>query len=353
MRSAPPIPTASGDRVASSPLTIRSLRLAVPALAGLGAVYLVWSMVGDGRAALGTLAPARLPLYLGVVAVIIVLRALRWRIVLERLGIPLGLARLARLWLAGRAVGSLIPSGTFAGEPVRAELLHSSGAPRATAAGAVALDRALELAGNMIAGPACVGAALVLGAGSRVGTFLATVGSLAGIGTFAFVYLRAAQHRPALVALFALMGLDRFQWLRPLGRHAAQADDALQHLIASHPGLVPGGIGLSLAIECLQLGELAALFALFGLAVPLPLFLLSSVGIGVARVVPVTAALGSLEATQVGIFTLGGSTLALGLTVGLVLRLAETLWILVGLACLAAETAASPAERGRSASRSV
>jgi hypothetical protein len=64
--------------------------------------------------------------------------------------------------------------------------------------------------------------------------------------------------------------------------------------------------------------------------------LLSSIGIGVARVVPVSAALGSLEATQVGIFALGGRTAALGLTVGLVLRIAETLWILVGLACLAA-----------------
>ena len=333
--------------MASNPLAIRSLRLAVTALAGLGAVYLVWSMLGDGRTALGTLAPARLPLYLGVVLVSVALRALRWRIVLERLGIPLGLVRLARLWLAGRAVGSLIPSGTFAGEPIRAELLRSSGAPRATAAGAVALDRALELAGNMIAGPACVGAALVLGAGSRAGAFFATAGALAGIAMFAFVCLRAAQHRPALVTLVALMGLDRLQWLRPLGRHAAQADEALQRLIATHPGLIPGGIGLSLAIECLQLGELAALFALFGLAVPLPLLLLSSVGIGVARVVPVTAALGSLEATQVGIFTLGGRTLALGLTVGLVLRLAETLWILVGLACLAAETAALPAGRGR------
>lgn len=342
-----PTPAASGRLVTSTPLRTRSLRLAVPALTGLGAVYLVWSVFGDSRAALGQLALTRLPLYLGVVLVIIVLRALRWRIVLERLGIALGLARLARLWLAGRAVGSLIPSATLAGEPVRAELLRSSGVPRATAAGAVALDRSLELVGNMIVGPAYIGTALVLGAGSRAGALLATAGALTGIATFAFVYLRSAQRRPALVALVAHAGLDRSRWLRALGRHAAPADEALQHLIAAHPGLVPSGIALSLAIECLQLGELAALFALFGLAVPLPLFLLSSVGIGVARVVPVTAALGSLEATQVGIFVLGGRTLALGLTVGLALRLAETLWILVGLACLAAETAAMAPARKR------
>lgn len=322
-------------------LAERRIRLAVPALAGLGAAYLVWRTLGNGRAALGQIAPTRLPLCLGLVVASIVLRALRWRIVLERLGISLGLARLARLWLAGRAIGSLIPSGTFAGEPVRAELLRSNGVPRATAAGAVALDRALELTGNMVAGSACVGAALALGAGSRGGTLFATASALAGIGMLAFVYARAAHRRPALTTLFTLAGLGSIPWLRPLAPHAARADEALRNLIATHPGLVPGGIALSLAIECLQLGELAALFAVFGFAVPLPLLLLSSVGIGVARVVPVTAALGSLEATQVGIFTLGGHTLALGLTVGLVLRLAETLWILVGLACLAAEVATS------------
>jgi len=81
----------------------------------------------------------------------------------------------------------------------------------------------------------------------------------------------------------------------------------------------------------------------FGLSIPLSLLLLSSFGIGVARAVPVSAALGSLEATQVGIFTLGGRTLGLGLAVGLVLRLAETFWILIGLACLATASRTRPA----------
>ena len=66
-----------------------------------------------------------------------------------------------------------------------------------------------------------------------------------------------------------------------------------------------------------------------------PLLLLSSMGIGVAHAVPVTASLGTLEATQVGLFTVGGEPLATGLAVAVAIRLAETLAILVGLACLA------------------
>lgn len=325
--------TKGGD---ASALGARAVRGAALALAGLAAVYVAWRAFGDGRTVLPALAPARLPLYLGTVAVGVLLRTLRWRFVLLRLGVRLPPAQLARLWLAGRAVGSLIPSGMLAGEPVRAGLLVAQGVPRATAAGGVALDRALELAGNMIAGPASVGAALLLGAGSLAGVLVAATAALAGLAIFAFAYVRATQRRPALAALLAAGGLSRVTRLRPLVRHAARADAALFDLVASHPRLVPGGVGLSLAIECAQLAELAALYALFTLAVPLPLLLLSSVGIGVARVVPVAAALGSLEAAQVGVFALGGRTAALGLTVGLVLRLAETLWILIGLACLAA-----------------
>jgi len=92
---------------------------------------------------------------------------------------------------------------------------------------------------------------------------------------------------------------------------------------------------VSLVIEALHLVELAALFAVFAVSVPLPLLLSSSMGIGVAHAVPVTASLGTLEATQVGVFTVGGEPLAIGLAVAVAIRLAETVAILAGLACLA------------------
>jgi uncharacterized protein (TIRG00374 family) len=337
------VSTPAPDALASGGhLSGRAIRLALVALAGCGAVYLVWANLGEGRAALGQVSLVRLPIYFGLSLTVMALRALRWRLVLRRMGADLGLVHLGRLWLAGRATGSLIPSGTFAGEPVRAELLRASGVPLATAAGAVALDRVLELCGNMVAGPASVAVALAFGVGSRLAVALMTALGAFGLGTAIFVYVRATHGRPAIMALFPIHRLSRFRLLeRPVG-HLARADAALHDLIGAHPRLVPAGIGFSLAIECVQLLELAALFMVFGLAIPLSLLLLSSFGIGVARVVPVSAALGSLEATQVGIFTLGGRTLGLGLAVGLVLRIAETFWILAGLACLATASRRRP-----------
>jgi uncharacterized protein (TIRG00374 family) len=256
--------------------------------------------------------------------------------VLVRLGTRAPIVRLARLWLAGRAVGALVPSGTLGGEPVRAKLLAASGAPTARAAGAVALDRTLELAGNMIVGPLCIAAAIALGAGSGTAMLVAAASALVGLVVLTGIYVRGIQGRAALVPIFAPpLRLLPAGWRARAREHLAGADVAMRDVIAAHPRLVPAGVAVSLVIEALHLLELAALFAVFALAVPLPLLLLSSMGIGIAHAVPVTAALGALEATQVGLFAVGGAPLATGLAVAVAIRLAETVAILAGLACLA------------------
>jgi glycosyltransferase 2 family protein len=313
-----------------------SLRLALPALAGVAAAYVLWRFAADRSPVPPRIVLAALPVYLALWLATVALHALRWRMVLHRLGADLPLGRLARLWLAARAVGSVVPSGTLGGEPIRAQLLTTSGMSAASAAGAVALDRSLELAGNMIVGPICIFGAIALGAGSDTAMAATALFALAGLGLLAFVYVRAAQGRPALVPLSG-----RPLWFVPrrlharVRAHAERADVALQELLAAHPRLVPAGVGLSLVIEGLHLVELTALFAVFALAVPLPMLLLSSMGIGIAHALPVTAALGTLEATQIGLFTVGGAPIATGIAVAVAIRLAETLAILVGLACLA------------------
>ena len=308
----------------------------LPALAGAAAAYVLWRFATDASPVPPRLVVAALPVYLLLWLATVGLHALRWRMVVRRLGTEVPLARLAQLWLAARAVGSVVPSGTLGGEPIRAQLLTASGMPAASAAGAVALDRSLELVGNMIAGPVCIGTALALGAGSGSGMLAVAVSGLIGLVLLVAIYVLGARGRPALVPLFGRpFGFLPKRWRTWMRAHAARADTALQEVLAEHPRLVPAGVAVSLTIECLHLFELAALFAVFALAVPLPLLLLSSMGIGVAHTVPMPASLGTLEATQIGLFTVGGEPLATGLAVAVALRLAETLWILVGLACLA------------------
>jgi len=331
--SSPAEPSAAAD--------VSGLRIALPALAGGAALFVLWRAGAGVRSWPARVVPAAVPVYVALVLATVALHARRSQLVLRRLGSELPLRRLMRLWLAGRAVGSLIPSGTLGGEPVRAHLLTASGVPAARAAGAVALDRALELAGNTLGGPAYVGVALALGAASTAGMLVAGGFALTGFAALVLVYARARRGRAALAPLAARpLRFLPARWRLRLDAEAARADRALQDVLIAHPTLVPVGLGLSLAIEVLHVVELVVLFAVFALAVPLPLVLVSAVGIGVAHAVPVTAALGTLEATQVGLFTMGGEPLATGVAVALILRLAETVWILVGLACLAARPGA-------------
>ena len=312
------------------------LRLVLPALAGAAAAWVLWRFTADTGQLPRRLVLAAAPVYLALWLSTVMLHAVRWRMVLRRLGTDLPLVRLARLWLAGRAVGSVVPSGTLGGEPVRAQLLTASGMPAASAAGAVALDRSLELAGNMIVGPLCIGGALTLGAGSGTALTIAAVGGLVGFALLLAIWIHGMRGDPVLRILATPPAylLPR-RWRTRLLTEATRADGALHAVLVEHPGLVPAGVAVSLVIEALHLVELAALFAVFAITVPLPMLLLSSMGIGIAHAVPVAAALGTLEATQVGLFTVGGEPIATALAVAVAVRLAETLAILTGLACLA------------------
>jgi uncharacterized protein (TIRG00374 family) len=324
-------------RTAATPTldTTAALRLVLPALVGAVATWVLWRFATNATA-LPQVVLAAVPVYLGLWAATVVVHAWRWRLILRQLGADLPLSHLARLWLAARAVGSLIPSGTLGGEPVRIQLLTAQGVPVARATGAVALDRTLELAGNMIVGPLCVAAALALGAGSDTGAIGVAGGALTGLVLLVGIYFRARGGRPALLPLVEPPAriLPR-RWGERARQEATRADAALQRVLGEHPRLVPIGVAMSLLNEGLHFLELAALFAVFAISVPFPMLLLSGLGIGVAHAVPVTAALGTLEAAQVGLFTIGGEPLATGLAVAMAVRFAETLAILAGLACLA------------------
>jgi uncharacterized membrane protein YbhN (UPF0104 family) len=84
------------------------------------------------------------------------------------------------------------------------------------------------------------------------------------------------------------------------------------------------GFAAALLAEALVLAELWALAWAFELPISLPTLAGVTVGMGVAQLLPIPAALGSLEATEVGIVSLAGGAAPLGLAVGLLVRLRET-----------------------------
>jgi uncharacterized membrane protein YbhN (UPF0104 family) len=314
--------------------------------AGLGAVALLAARfgLGDLRAALVDVNPARLVAYLFLAVLVLLGHCLRWRIAAGALGLRLPFGRLVRARLAGDAVGWVVPSARLAGEPVRFALVYprpgrgeDGDAPRVGAA--LVADRFIEVAANLVCTLVYVGTFVALSTvDDAPGGRALLLGAASGLLMMASVLWLSARHgfRP----LRPLYGPAVRRRLPRLGRWLDALEAAEGHLIRflrDHPRQFVQCLLVSLAIEIVVIVEYHTLLAAFGVRLPLPTLLMSLVMTGVARAVPTPGALGALEAGQVTLLELARNQAAVGFVVGIVMRLHETLWTLVGFAVLAAE----------------
>jgi undecaprenyl-diphosphatase len=258
--------------------------------------------------------------------------AVRWRLVIRGVGLTPPLAHLVAARLAGDALGSVVPSARLAGEPVRVAALHTRGAPMAPAAAGVALDRVVELTGQMvavIAYAAVIALTVALGAAplALAGVMLALLTWMALL----LVYLKRQGGRRLHAAAAARRpGSPRARWLGGL----AGVADHLRGFLRSHPAMFCAALGLALLTEVIIVAQYTALFRAFGLALDLPTVLVVLLSGGLSRAAPTPAGLGATEAAQVlAVGSLTGNP-DLGFVVGLIVRLHDTLLLAAGLAAL-------------------
>ncbi|MEA2624656.1 MAG: glycosyltransferase 2 family protein [Candidatus Binatota bacterium] len=315
----------------------RTNRVAAPLWIAAGAALLAGLAHAIGlerfTGALASTAPERLAPFLVLTTSVVALYALRWKIVHEAIdgGSPLSLGRLFRIRAAGQAAGTLLPPAVISGDAARIVLAHRSGLSARSAALGVAIDRLLELSANAVAGPVYVAVFALHSSGFGRPVAWIAGGMAVGASALALFYLFAFRGGRGLSTVL------RGETMAPLRRHLEDAETGFRGFLRT-PAF-RRALLLSLAIEVVVVAEFHALFRAFGVPVPLPTVLASLVGLGAAYLAPVPAGLGTLEATQVGVVTLGGGNADLGLAVGLLIRLRETLWLVAGGLCLYAEGA--------------
>jgi uncharacterized protein (TIRG00374 family) len=309
-----------------------SLLLGALLLAGLG----WWFGVGGVLAALRGASPRGLCWYAAASGVVLGLQTLRWRAVAGAVGAPAGAARIAGARLAGDAVASLLPLARLGGDPLRAVLARRGTARLSSATAGVAIDRLLELIGNVAAVAAylAVFAAAALGRGAAPGWLAIAAAMLAVLALLVALVLRLARGGRPLAPLY---GVRARAWL---GRHAhwleglRRVEDHLGAFFRGHGATFLAGLALTGLIELAIVVQYRLLLGAFGVQLDLPVLLVVLLGGGVARAVPAPGALGTLEATQV--LAVGATTghAELGFVVGAIVRLHETLLVLAGLAAL-------------------
>lgn len=306
---------------------------------GLAALALLfwWFGIDELTLAIRRLDPGALLVYLVLLVVVLCGYCLRWKLVTRALGSEVPFGSLVTARLAGDAVGNLVPSAKLAGEPVRIALVHATGTSGAEAAAGVALDRILEVIGNIL----CALAYLVVfaltqtpdGAEHGAPAVLATV-MLAGLALLTLLLVTLYRGKRPLGFLYGGRLQRAWPALSPWVDALRDSEGRLMELMRSYPRIIPIGVLASLAIEAIIIVEYHFLLKAFGLDLHLPTLLLVLLGSGVARTAPTPAGIGALEAGQVTLVGLATGSPSTGFVVGLVLRLHETLCIAAGLMAL-------------------
>ncbi|MGH7857909.1 MAG: lysylphosphatidylglycerol synthase transmembrane domain-containing protein [Candidatus Binatia bacterium] len=306
----------------------RPLRL-LYAFAGLAVLLALCATLGleEFRRALSRASPLSLAGFLSLSVLVFLTYAWRWSLVLGFLGAPrVPLANLLLYRASGHAAGTLVPSAQLSGDPVRAFLLRRRGVDWPTAILGVAIDRLLEMTASAIAGPIYVAFFLhATGMSPRIASWI-FAGMALGLAGLALVYWSAAR-RGGAIALLVRRGL-----LPKLPDAARAAGDRFADFVRSPT--FAAAFGLSLLVEALLVAEFFALTRAFGIELPLPTIGAILVGMGLSALAPIPGALGSLEAVQVGVARIAGGAADLGLAIGLLIRLRDGLWVVVGAVTL-------------------
>lgn len=311
-----------------------SLIAGAAVLAGLG----WWFGLNGVIEALRRAQPLGLLAYATWSALVVLVVVARWRLVAAAVGGHAGFGRLVGARLAGDAAGSLLPLARVAGDPLRAVLVRGDGTSLSTASAGVAIDRLLEVTGNLLAVIAYVSifsfATAERDAGAAPRTLAA--GMVVLLVLLAALYYRLARGQRPMAPLYGARARrllpGRGHWLDGIRR----IEEHLLDFFRAHRATFLAGLALSVIAELVIILQYRALLGAFGVRLELPVLLLVLLGGGVARAVPTPGALGALEATQVMAVGAATGNPELGFVVGLIVRLHETLLVVAGVAALAA-----------------
>lgn len=310
-----------------------TLARALAAIAGLAVIaWLVWEVGPATLAAEFRELSWRLPVLLLPYGLVAILDAAGWRYAFPGRLPPLPLLIVTRL--AGEAVNVTTPTATLGGEPVKAWLLTRAGIPFGEGLTSVVVAKtALVLSHIAFLG---LGLALAFWQGLPTPTLLVLMAVLTGVGALAVGGFVWAQHRGLFTAggrVLAWLGVGE-QVAAHLGRLDEQLvvfyrnrRDRLARAVSLHfLGWVAGGLEVWVALRLL--GSPVD----FATAIVIEAFI--SAIRSATFLIP--ASLGVQEGGLVGILVGLGLGAGTGLAFGLVRRLREAAWALVGYSFLLA-----------------
>jgi len=255
----------------------------------------------------------------------------RWSLILKSQKHKIKFIYLTKAYLAGYAVSYLTPSAKLGGEPVRAALLTRYGLKTHESLSTIVIDKSLELGGSAIF--FIIGGLLLVANYALPDNlkFLIILISIIFLGLIAFAVYRIINEKGFLTTIYNFFRLHKLKKLRNTTKKLMETEKLIIKFYKKDKIHFLGALFVMAIAWGLMFVEFKLAMLIFGFnGNLLQIFLTFSV-VGAAYLIPVPFAMGTLEGGQVALFNTIGLNPAIGLGVGLITRVRDTMTAVVGL----------------------
>lgn len=268
-----------------------------------------------------------------VIANIAVLAAFtgRWWFLLRGMGYKLPFMSVFGYRLSAFGVSYFTPGPHIGGEPLQVLLVEREhGVPRKSALAAVALDKVIEFSVNFTFLLLGIAAALQWRVVPEE-TGRQALGLAATLLVIPLLYLgaTAAGHHPAS----RLLNPVAWRWSRfaPAHRLMVESEALVGITFRQSPRAFVAAVLITVFGWLLMIAEYWLMVSFLGVVMTLPQLVIALTAARIATLLLIPAGLGALEASQTMAFAAMGLDPAVGVTVGLLIRLRDTVFGVIGM----------------------
>lgn len=318
--------------------TVKRVISTVSLLVGLGVLFYLFSTLpfGDVWTQFLGVNAVLIAKYLLAIIFIRVVLSWRWRAVLQSRDMnTIPFAQLFNVHMAGTAVSFLTPTAKLGGEPVRALLFHKETEHSfKKSLSAVVIDKTIELSTS---GLFFIVGLIVALLSYSVSTSLRN--TLVGVIIFLLVliggfFIRVFNGKNFFAWLFSTMSLDKVSWLQTPIEKLHDFEELVVDFYHTDRAALFKAIMLSMLSWVGMFFEYYYVGLIVGVELSILEVFIIFTFVGLAYLIPVPMAVGTLEAGQVSAFSLIGLRSAAGLGVSIVVRTKDMLVSAYGLVCL-------------------
>lgn len=302
--------------------------------AALGLVWLALRNVDFHAviAVLGDLSAGQLGVFLLLNAVILLLIAWRWGLILGALGYTLPLVKILAFRLTGFGVSYFTPGPQFGGEPVQVMLLQRQGGlPLAAAITSVFADKLVELTANfsfLVVGLVMAGLSGILGGQTGFATGAGVV--LMGLPVIYWIALWRGG-RPLSVVSSRLWARSSSPRLSGVSRTLHEIEEQTGLLAVNRPIWMLGVLAVTAAAWLLTLVEFRWVMAMLGASLDWEKAISLLAIVRIAFLLPMPGGLGALEAALLMAGPAVGVTPTAAAAAALLIRARDVSLGLIGL----------------------